>query len=173
MPISNDGPEVFSSYASRKSCSEITAWIPWPLIRDLGGGANYKWPSNHFRLYTMCCLCTEAQEMRAPCMFDWQGTQTFFSGWNAKSQIWDMGFPQPRHMSGLCGQAGQPSLPHNFKGNKSMKILIHTNVAILGNWQDYNLLILIKLLNDEIAQISELLDWTIATFTCTVVVRKL
>ena len=42
-----------------------------------GGGA--KWPSNHFRLYTACCICTEAQEMRAPCMSDWQGTQTFFS----------------------------------------------------------------------------------------------
>ena len=72
MRISNDGPEVFSSYASHKSCSEITVWMPWPLNRDLGGGA--KWPSNHFRLYTMCCICTEAQEMRAPCMFDWQGT---------------------------------------------------------------------------------------------------
>ena len=42
-----------------------------------GGGA--KWPSNHFRLYTACCICTEAQEMRAPCIFDWQGTQAFFS----------------------------------------------------------------------------------------------
>ena len=31
--------------------------------------------------------CKEAQEMRAPCMFDWQGTQKFFSRWNAKSQI--------------------------------------------------------------------------------------
>ena len=72
-------------YASRKSCSEITVWMPWPLNRDLGGGA--KWPSNHFRLYTVRCMCTEAQEMRAPCMFDWQGTQTFFSRWNAKSQI--------------------------------------------------------------------------------------
>ena len=46
-----------------------------------------EWPSNHFRLYTALCICTEAQEMRAPCMFDWQGTQTFFSCWNAKSQI--------------------------------------------------------------------------------------
>ena len=85
MRISNDGPEVFSSYASCKSRSEITVWMPWPLIRDLGGGA--KWSSNHFRLYSARCICTEAQEMRAPCMFDWQGTQTFFSGWNAKSQI--------------------------------------------------------------------------------------
>ena len=42
-----------------------------------GGGAT--WPSNHLRLYTACCTCTEAQEMWAPCMFDWQGTQTFFS----------------------------------------------------------------------------------------------
>ena len=32
-------------------------------------------------------MCTEALEMRAPCMSDWQGTQTFFSRWNAKSQI--------------------------------------------------------------------------------------
>ena len=85
MCISNDGPEVFSSYASRKSRSEITVWMPWPLNRDLGGRA--KWPSNHFRLYTTRCICTDAQEMRAPCMFDWQGTQTFFSRWNAKSQI--------------------------------------------------------------------------------------
>ena len=43
-----------------------------------GGGA--KWPSNHFCLQnTARCICTETQEMRAPCMFDWQGTQTFFS----------------------------------------------------------------------------------------------
>ena len=76
---------MFSSYASRKSCSEITVWMPWPLNHDLGGGA--KWPSNHFRLYTARCICTEAQEMRAPCIFDWQGTQTFFSRWKAKSQI--------------------------------------------------------------------------------------
>ena len=57
---------VFLSYASLKSRSEITVWMPWPLNRDLGGGA--KWPANHFRLYTACCICTEAQEMRAPCM---------------------------------------------------------------------------------------------------------
>ena len=49
MRISNDGREVFFRYASRKSCSEITEWMPWPLNRDLGGRA--KWPSNHFRLY--------------------------------------------------------------------------------------------------------------------------
>ena len=85
MCISNDGPEVFSSYASRKSRSDITIWMPWPLNRDLGGRG--KWPSNHFRLYTAHCICTEAQEIQAPCMFDCQGTQTFFSRWNAKSQI--------------------------------------------------------------------------------------
>ena len=51
------------------------------------GGGGAKWTSNHFRLYTVRCICTEAQEMRAPCMFDWQGTQTSFSRWNAKSQI--------------------------------------------------------------------------------------
>ena len=86
MRISNDGPEVFYSYASRKSRSEITVWMPWPLNCDLGGGA--KWPSNHFRLYTACCICTEAQDMRAPCMFDWQGTHDILLPlWNAKSQI--------------------------------------------------------------------------------------
>ena len=55
--------------------SNHAAKSPWPLNCDLGGGAT--WP-NHFRLYTctMHCICTEAQEMRAPCMFDWQGTQT-------------------------------------------------------------------------------------------------
>ena len=30
-------------------------------------------------MYVRIHVCTEAQEMRAPCMFDWQGTQTFFS----------------------------------------------------------------------------------------------
>ena len=86
MRISNDGPEVFSSLIR---ISEITqqnhrmnaltskSWF-W-------GGA--KWPSNHFCLYTARCVCTEAQEMRAPCMFDWQDIQTFFFHWNAKSQI--------------------------------------------------------------------------------------
>ena len=77
LRISNDGPEMFSSYAYLKSRSEIAVWMPWPLNCDLGGGAT--WPSNHFRLYTARCICTEAQEMRVPCMFDWQGTQTFFS----------------------------------------------------------------------------------------------
>ena len=41
--------------------------------------------------YTACCICTEAQEMRAPCMFDWHGTQTratlLLLHWNAKPQI--------------------------------------------------------------------------------------
>ena len=74
---SNDGPEVFSSYAFLKSRNEIAVWMPWPLNCDLGGGVT--WPSNHFRLYTTPCICTEAQAMRAPCMFDWQGTHTFFS----------------------------------------------------------------------------------------------
>ena len=50
-------------------------------------GAELVWPSNLFRLYTTRCICTEAQEMRAPCMFDWQGTQTFFSRWNANSKF--------------------------------------------------------------------------------------
>ena len=62
--------------------------MPWPLNCDLGGGAT--WPSNHFRLYT-ARICTEAQETRAPCMFDWQDTQTRATHllllWNAKSQI--------------------------------------------------------------------------------------
>ena len=34
--------------------NEITVWMPWPLNCDLGGGA--KSPSNHFRLYTACCI---------------------------------------------------------------------------------------------------------------------
>ena len=87
MRISNDGPEVFSSYASRKSRSEITVWMPWPLNRDLGGGA--KWPSNHFRLYTARCIYMYRSTGNASSMhvFDWQGSQTFFSRWNAKSQI--------------------------------------------------------------------------------------
>ena len=50
-------------------------------------GGRAKWPSNHFRLYTARCICTEAQEMWVPCLFDWPGTQTFFSRWNAESQI--------------------------------------------------------------------------------------
>ena len=70
MRISNHGPEVFSSYNSRKSRSEIAVWMTWPLNRVLG--AELVWPSNHFRLYTASCICTEAQEMRAPCMFDWR-----------------------------------------------------------------------------------------------------
>ena len=37
---SNHGPEVFSSYASRKSRNKIAVWMPWPLNRVLGGGAN-------------------------------------------------------------------------------------------------------------------------------------
>ena len=69
---SNDGPEVFFSDSSLKSHSEIAVWMPWPLNRDLGGGAT--WPSNHFRLYTARCTCTEARETRAPCMCNWQGT---------------------------------------------------------------------------------------------------
>ena len=55
-----------------------------------GGGA--MWPSNHFRLYTACCISTEAQETWAPCMFDWQVTQTRSTHllgprWNARPQI--------------------------------------------------------------------------------------
>ena len=58
------------------------------------GGAELHcmWPSNHFRLYTArCIVCTEAQETRAPCMFDWQGIHTWATYllplWKAKLQI--------------------------------------------------------------------------------------
>ena len=72
--------------------SNHAAKMPWPLNCDLGGGG--MWPSNHFRLYTVRCICTEAQETWAPCMFDWQGTQTramhLFPLWNAKPQIWSL-----------------------------------------------------------------------------------
>ena len=70
--------------------AKIAIWMLWPLNCDLGGGAT--WPSNHFRIYTARCTCTEAMETRAPCMFDWQGTQTratlLLPLWNAKPQIW-------------------------------------------------------------------------------------
>ena len=42
-------------------------------------------------------------------------------------RLFDVGFPWPYRMSGLCGW---PSLPHNFKANKSMKIFICTIFAI-------------------------------------------
>ena len=71
-----------SQITQRNHCMNALTSKSW-----FGGGA--KWPSNHLRLYTARCMCTEAQEMRAPCMFDWQGTQTF-SRWNAKSQIWSL-----------------------------------------------------------------------------------
>ena len=54
MCILNDGPEVFSSYASCKLRIEITVWMPWPLNHDMGGGGGgveLVWPSNHFRLW--------------------------------------------------------------------------------------------------------------------------
>ena len=68
------------------------AKMPWPLDCDLGGGG--MWPSNHFLLYTARCICRDAQETWAPCMFDWQGTQTrathLLPLWNAKPQIWSL-----------------------------------------------------------------------------------
>ena len=58
------------------------------------------------------------------------------------------GFPQPRCMSGVCGQ---PFLQHKFKGNKSMKILIQTIYVILENGQGQYFSILIKLPNNEMS----------------------
>ena len=49
----------------------------------------------------------------------------------------------------LCGR---PSLPHNFKGNKSMKILVRTIFAMLGNCQGQYFSILIKVPNNETAK---------------------
>ena len=77
MRISNDGLEVFSSYASCKSCSEITASMPWPLNCDMGAELSDLLTTSAYIPRAACV--SEAQEMRAPCMFDWQGTQTFFS----------------------------------------------------------------------------------------------
>ena len=57
-------------------------------------GGRAQWPSNHFRLYTTRCICTEAQQTRAPCTFDWHGTRTrathLLPLWNAKPQIWSL-----------------------------------------------------------------------------------
>ena len=53
---------------------------------------------------------------------------------------------QPRYMSSLCEW---PSLPHKFKGNKSMKIHIHTICAISERPILFNL---IKLLKNEKAK---------------------
>ena len=77
-----------SQIMQRNHCMNALIYKSWFGGGGGGGGrGGAKWPSNHFRLYTARCICTEAQEMRAPCMFDRQGTQTFFSRWNAKSQI--------------------------------------------------------------------------------------
>ena len=88
MRISNDGPEVFASYVSRKSRSKIIVWMPWPLNCDLGGGA--KWPSNHFHLCNTA-RCTCYRSTGNVNSTDWQGIQTqprlFSPLSNAKPQI--------------------------------------------------------------------------------------
>ena len=78
--------EVFSSYASHKSRSEITVWMPWPLNCDLGGGA--KWPSNHFRLYTTCRIMYRSTG-NASSVHVWLAgyPDILLPLWNAKSQI--------------------------------------------------------------------------------------
>ena len=75
---------VFQLYASCKSRSKITVWMPWPLNCDLGGGA--KWPSNHFRLYILHVAYTEAQEIQ---MHVWLAgyPDILLPLWSAKSQI--------------------------------------------------------------------------------------
>ena len=86
MRISNDGPEVFSSYASHKSRSEITVWMPWPLNRNLRGRA--KWPSNHFRLHVYTArYIMYSSTGNVSSMHVWLAGYPFFSRWNAKSQI--------------------------------------------------------------------------------------
>ena len=87
MRISNDGPEVFCSYASRsKSRSEITVWMPWPLNCDLGGGA--KWPSNSlppiYRVLHMYRSTGNASSVHV-----WLAgyPDILLPLWNAKSQI--------------------------------------------------------------------------------------
>ena len=65
------------------------------------------------------------------------------------------GFPWSHCMSGLWGW---PSLPHNFKCNKSVKIVISTIFAIAGNFQSQYRTILINMSNSEKAQNLEIQD---------------
>ena len=61
-------------------------------------------------------------------------------------KLFDVGFPQPHRMSGLCEW---PFLPHNFKGNKSIHKNIHTIFVVLENCQGQYFSILIKLLKNK------------------------
>ena len=78
----------FPVNASRKSHSEITVWMPWPLNCDFGGGA--KWPSNHFRLYTARCIYNVYRSSgNASSVHVWLAgyPDILLPLWNAKSQI--------------------------------------------------------------------------------------
>ena len=69
--------------------------------------------------------------------------------------LFHAGFLRPCRMSGLYGQ---PSLPHNFKGNKSMKLLICTIFAVVWKLSRPIFFILINLPNNEIPQSLDLQD---------------
>ena len=84
MHISNDGPEVISSYASRKSRSKITVWMPWPLNCDLGGVA--KWP-NHFHLHIMLHMYRSTGNASSVHVWLAGYPDILLLLWNAKSQI--------------------------------------------------------------------------------------
>ena len=85
MRIWNDGPEVFSSYASCKSCSEITAWMSWPLNCDMGAELSdllttsayiprAAYVQKHRKCELRACLIGRVPRHSSPL-------------WNAKSQI--------------------------------------------------------------------------------------
>ena len=91
MRISNHGPEVFLSYASRKSRSEIAVWMTWPLNRVLGGGASVTfWPLPPYIPQTAYVQKHRKCEFHACLIGRVVGTQTFFSRWNAKSKTWSL-----------------------------------------------------------------------------------
>ena len=93
----------------------------------------------NFRFLSFCvvrsALCTFAEESHS----NNKSWHVYVTEWNIRRlwRLFDMGFPRPHHVSGLCAW---PSLLHNFKGNKSRKILIPNIFAILGNYQGpYNI----------------------------------
>ena len=54
-----------------KSCRDVTVWLPWPL--NCNPLVRATWPSNHFRLYTARCTCSDAHETRAPRLLNFIG----------------------------------------------------------------------------------------------------
>ena len=84
----------------------------------------------------------------------WQSELVRQLGWS-----FGAGFPRSHCMSGLCGW---PSLPYNFKCNKSVKIVISTIFAIAGNCQSQYSSILINLSNNKKAQNLEIQNWILA-----------